>query len=153
MTPAPASTCPDRGDILLLVNPAKKRRLVIEATLAGVLMIFLLAPGSPMRRWAQAQDHRDEVSKMAPTMERLAAQGKPDAIIWVARNEPSKDDGRLATLAASGNDEALFLLGAKTWPHDDAKALQLLKASAVAGYVPAVKAELHVPRRQVTAWR
>ena len=153
MTSAPASTWPHRGDILLLVNPAKKRRLVIEATLAGVLMIFLLAPGNPMDRWAQAQDHRNDVTKMAPTMERLAAQGRPDAIIWVARNEPAKDDGRLATLAGSGNGEALYLLGAKTWPRDHAKALQLLKASAATGYVPAVKAELHVPRNRVDVWR
>lgn len=144
-----------RKDVVILVNPAKRKTIIRTLVVLGIIWVGILAMGaddSPVSRWAQEQDQQADRVQLAPTMQRLAVQGKRDAIIWVAKNIPENDAGRLAALAASGDGEALFLRAKETWDADMPEAKRLLALSADEGYLPAVKMVLKAHRHKVIRW-
>ena len=136
------SPWPYRKNVVLLVNPVERGRLVKRvaamAAIVAVLAALVAFDDSPLNRWTRAEQHRIDIAKIAPTMEPLAQQGKPDAVIWVAINEPDKDGGRLMQLAQAGNAQAMGLVAEKLWASDRAASHSWMVRSASAGYAPAV---------------
>jgi hypothetical protein len=129
---------PYRRNVVFLVNPAERRPLA--AMLAAIVLLSVLAfpHDSPLQRWARAEQRRIDIAKIASTIEPLAQQGKPDAVIWVAINEPDKDGGRLMQVAQAGNAQAMGLVAEKLWATDRAASHSWMERSASAGYAPAV---------------
>jgi len=144
-------------DVVLLVNPAARTRVTIWFTLALLAWLVaystLIDDNGPFMQWARKQDRETERALITPTMEKLAADGQRDAVIWLARN--GKLDAvreRLTALVATGDGEALYIAAADILESDPAEAERLARQSAAAGYFLAVKWDLKVPRRQVTRW-
>lgn len=155
MTAAEAQAWPHRKDVVILVNPSKRKIILRTIVFVGILIAVVMVMStddSPLSKWAKEQDQQADREKLAPTMERLAAQGKRDAIIWISHNIPENDGGRLAALAYSGDGEALFLRAMEKAKTDVSEAKRLLVLSADAGYLPAVKMSLNVHRHKVIKW-
>ena len=155
MTTAKLQAWDHRKDVVILVNPAKRKKIF---SVLGGLAIFFVAvfvlsdSDGPLMKWAANQDKLADRLLLAPTMQRLAAQGKRDAIIWVAKSAPGTNIGQLEALAASGDGEALFIQAQNKWESDIQEAKRLIQLSADAGYMPAVKFVLNIRRHKITKW-
>ena len=92
-------------------------------------------------KWAAAKQHEKLVEQLGPDMRRMAAEGKPEAIIWVAKHvdgEPMTAD--LEKLAAQGSGEAMEVLAAQHYDSgDQAGFLALMDRAAEVGNEVAFK--------------
>ncbi|EMQ1682867.1 hypothetical protein WEV12_002175 [Pseudomonas aeruginosa] len=81
-----------------------------------------------------------ERAKLEPEMRKLAEQGKPEAIIWLAQNFPNESRAALEALANQGNGTALFTLGALRFDEGDKGEFELLmKRAAESGNADALR--------------
>ena len=130
-------------DIVIQVNPAKRKKIFIFFTLITIFMLLVFVDGGPLADWSKHHYQQAERDKLAPTMQKLADEGKPDAILWLANNFPGTETSQLETLAAQGNGQAMMLLAEEKWKanqHDEA--MKLVARAAAVGYVPAVKYQM-----------
>lgn len=130
-----------------LAHMGKTKKIVISASAHILVLLFFFGPlGDLVEKRSVSLSRENEVRTLGPIMTNLAAQGKRDAIIWVATYLPEQDHGRLATLAQQGDGEALFVLArVRAEAGASSAEVQHLRArSAEVGYPPAVRMALTV---------
>lgn len=133
------STWPHKADIHIAINPAKRKKTVVVLLLIFVFGLLTIPSGSPLQQWITKYAQDIEREQLMPQMSQLAAQGKPDAVIWIAENYPQTNVSQLESLASQGNGHALMLLAKSKSGSDTAAAMSLMKQAAETGYLPAVK--------------
>ncbi|MDH0342160.1 hypothetical protein [Chromobacterium haemolyticum] len=144
MTESSAVDWPHKRDVVILINPKKRKnveRILLAGAVAVAVLSMLLGSGGPVDQWAKRQDVQAKRERLEPTMRKLAADGQPNAIIWLGENFPEKDIRGLEMLADQGNAQALWALaGVKYALHQDVKeASRLVAKAAEKGYEPAVE--------------
>lgn len=143
MTDSSVAEWPHDRDVVILVNP-KKRKQVRRVVFACIVMVgaflLLFEAGGPVDQWAKRHDAQVKRERLEPTMRKLAAAGQSNAIIWLGENFPEKDIRGLETLADQGNAQALWALAhVKYTLNQDTKEWSRLAAKAAEkGYAPAV---------------
>ncbi|EKF7417500.1 TPA: hypothetical protein MXR76_005897 [Pseudomonas aeruginosa] len=126
----------------------KKQKIGLAITAASlVLFLFLLDSNGPLMKWARSVDREQQIEQIGAQMSDLAAQGKPDAIVWMAVNHPDVPERlkALEALAESGNGEAMMTLAAIKHRSDPYLAKVLVNKAAAAGHPDAVLAVVRQP--------
>jgi len=135
-------------DVMVLINPIKRKKILKKYALTAffiAFVIFMASDSSPLLSWAKSWEKKEEVAYLSPKMHELAAAGKPDAILWLAKHEKLNPNTleNVKKLAQSGNGEALFFMfnfisweNYKNGINNDN--VIYLKRSAEAGYAPAM---------------
>ncbi|ACT52092.1 hypothetical protein [Methylovorus glucosotrophus] len=131
-----------RNDVVIQINPAKRKKVWLSLSFIGVLILLGILStdqNSPLMKWAKHKEEMNERNALAPTMRALAESGKPDALIWIAKNFPGEKTQELETLIANGNTEAMMVIAkAKFEANDVAGAKQLIAKAASLGNVMAI---------------
>jgi hypothetical protein len=133
---------PHKRDFVILVNPARRRKVIRHAVAWVVLAVAafeLAGPDGLAAQWTRQKDAEASIAKLQPVMSRLADEGKPDAIRWMVENVPGTDLHRLDPLVEKGDAQAMFALASREWKTDRPVAEQLVARAAEAGYAPAIK--------------
>ncbi|EOA1402233.1 hypothetical protein ACHOX9_005120 [Pseudomonas aeruginosa] len=134
---------PHKRDVVVLVKPSARKR--VGFTLLGIAILLfggmaVLSERGPVVSWLQAIEREAERAKLEPEMRKLAEQGKPEAIIWLAQNFPNESRAALEALANQGNGTALFTLGALRFDEGDKGEFELLmKRAAESGNADALR--------------
>lgn len=132
---------PHPGPVAIVVDPARKKPVIrfVFAALT-VFVLGIITEEELVTPWAKKKDVQNDVNRMGAIMLKHAHEGKPDAVVWVAKFMPEKDSGSLEKLALSGHGEALWILaGVRASKGQTNEADLLVKKSAEAGYPLAVK--------------
>jgi hypothetical protein len=132
-----------------LLKPARKQRrmtksgVLIAVSVAAVIatVVAFSQETSPLMRWVHERDRIRERDGIASVMVPLANAGKPDAVIWYAKNYADAPLAPILKLADAGNAQAMWLLADRTFNTDRAGALHLVHAAALEGYPDAVAFE------------
>ncbi|MCP1652315.1 hypothetical protein [Pseudomonas nitroreducens] len=134
---------PHDRDVVVLVKPSARKR--VGFTLLGIaILIFggmaVLGERGPVASWLQSIDRETDRAKLEPEMRKMAEQGKPEAIIWLAQNFQNESRADLEALANQGNGTALFTLGAlRLQDGDEGEFKSLMKQAAEAGNADALR--------------
>ena len=80
---------PHERDVVVLVKPSARKR--VGFTLLGIAILIsggvaVLGERGPVASWLQSIDRESDRAKLEPEMRKMAEQGKPEAIIWLAQN-------------------------------------------------------------------
>lgn len=136
-------------ELHLPLKPARRKRrmtksgVVIAVAVAAAIAtaIAFSQDNSPVMHWVHEHDRIRERDAIASVMVPLANAGKPDAVIWYAKNYPGAPLAPLRKLADAGNAQAMWLLADRTFDTDRGGALRLVHAAALEGYAEAVAYE------------
>jgi TPR repeat protein len=93
----------------ILIDPSKKTGIFVLLTAAAVAAVFAFKGNDIVSHFVTA--HNQEV--LRPQMAHLAAEGKPEAVAWMVRNDPAfRSDMHFEALKAAaekGNPQSMFL--------------------------------------------
>lgn len=142
MTDANEATWPHRGNIAILVNPARKREvkkglLVLAGVLGTLFLIYSIVSDSSFQRWVR---HRQDVV-MRPAMIAAMERGSEEATNWLAMRFREDYPGLLEKQAEKGNAEAMYWVG--RMQKDEARGRDLVHRAAQQGSPLAVEYELN----------
>jgi hypothetical protein len=124
-----------------------RQKFIVITVAAAFITTFGMCTDShsPLRRWVAEKAWVQARDEIAPTMNPLAAAGKPDAVIWYAIHYRDAPLEPLRKLAEAGNGRALWVLAGITYGFDKTEAMRLARLAAEAGDPDAVRFELHGP--------
>lgn len=123
----------------IVINPLKKKQGVFFVLLIlGFFLALKLSDGfieDTVRPAIKSYTN----DGLKPEMQKLAAQGKISAILWLAQSYPGEQQTQLDHLVASNNPDALMIKAQQLYPTNRALSLKYMQAAANEGHPDAMK--------------
>ena len=125
----------------VLIDPSKKKGIFISLAVVVALVVFSLKSNEIVSHFVDSHN-RDMLHSQ---MSQLAAEGKPDAVVWMIKNDSDfRSDTSYAALRAaaeSGHPESMFLYSrVLKYQNNDKGAQEYVARAAAEGYPDAVLA-------------
>lgn len=126
----------------ILIDPKKKKGIVVCLVLLAVAAVFALKGEDVISHFVTSYN-RDV---MRPEMAKLAAQGKPEAVVWMMMNDSAlSSDSHFEALkvaADRGNPHSMYLYAqVLKYQKDEKSAHDYIVRAAAEGYPDAVLAQ------------
>ncbi|MCA8270715.1 hypothetical protein [Burkholderia vietnamiensis] len=141
MNVAAAAEWAHKKDVVILVNPAKRKKIgrtLVGAILVAAFGLVVTGHNGPVDQWAKRQEN----ARMRPAMEQAMASGSPEAATWLAVHFRTDYPGLLEQQAAKGEPTAMYLIGSMEADKGNrAKGLSMIHAAAMRGNELAIKYE------------
>src|SRR5260370_21844361 len=84
--------------------------IALSVAAVSATVVAFSEENSPLMRWEHERNRIHDRDEIASVMVPLAAVGKPDAVIWYAKNYANAPLAPLQKLADAGNAQAMWLL-------------------------------------------
>ncbi len=132
---------PHSSDVVISINPAKRKQVMAGLAVLGLLGLFLLS-GEPERMFREHQT-KGETAALTPTMQKLAIEGKAEAAVWLAAQDPKHEGVRLDDLVKQKVPGAMYYQGLEKIKAGDKPAgVALIAQAAAEGYPAAVRYQI-----------
>lgn len=124
---------------LIVFNPLKKKQGFVSIILLFFVFSAFMFLEPLMDDTVRPAFKSYTNDGLKPEMQKLAAQGKISAILWLAQTYPGEQQAQFNNLVASNNPDALMIKAQQLYPTNRALSLKYMQAAANEGHPDAMK--------------